>query len=61
MDHVRPSRRELLGGLAAAALAARLPALETNRPDARRFSIKWFELRPETPREGLKPHCPPQK
>jgi hypothetical protein len=32
MDHVRPSRRELLGGFAAAALAARLPALETNRP-----------------------------
>ena len=26
MDHVRPSRRELLGGLAAAALAARLPS-----------------------------------
>ena len=56
------TRRELLDGLAVVALAAHLPCAGAgdNPADARRFS-KWFELRQETPREGLKPHCPPQE
>jgi hypothetical protein len=54
MDLSKPSRRELLGGLAAAALAARLPCAGAgDKPaDARRFDFHHHFLAPSLLPEG---------